>query len=134
MQYIVRMLCAGIVHGDLSEFNVLVDDYGPVIIDLPQAVYAASNNNAEAMLERDVNNMKNYYGMFAPELLKTQYAKEIWMLFEQGELEPDCNLTGYVEENTDTTDIDNVLVEIKAALEEEDAKQERLREAQLPEE
>ena len=77
MQYVVRMLCAGLVHGDLSEFNVLVDEDGPVIIDLPQAVDAAANNNARAMLARDVENMTTYYGLFAPQLLATRYAQEI---------------------------------------------------------
>ena len=86
MIYVVRMLCAGVVHGDLSEFNVLVDEKGPVIIDLPQAVNAAANNQAESMLNRDVNNMTNYYGQFAPELLHTRYAKEIWELYEAGDL------------------------------------------------
>lgn len=133
MQYIVRMLCAGIVHGDLSEFNVLVDDYGPVIIDLPQAVDAASNNNAPAMLTRDVNNMRAYYGLFAPELLQSQYAKEIWALYENGDLHPDTVLTGKFEESTEQTDVDEVLLEIKAAIEAEDARQERLRESLEPE-
>ena len=81
MHYVVLMLCAGIVHGDLSEFNVLVDDYGPVIIDLPQAVDASANNHAESMLQRDVENMTQYYGQFAPELLGTQYAEEMWALY-----------------------------------------------------
>lgn len=130
MQYIARMLCAGIVHGDLSEFNVLVDDYGPVIIDLPQAVDAASNNNAQAMLERDVNNMRTYYGIFAPELLQSQYAKEIWALYEDGELHPDSVLTGLFEEPTETTNVDDVMLEIKAAIEAEDARIERLKEAE----
>ena len=130
MQYVKLMLCAGLVHGDLSEFNVLVDEYGPVIIDLPQAVDAAANNNAERMLARDVNNMTNYYALFAPELKGTQYAKEIWALYEEGELHPEIELTGYFEENTQAADVDVVLQEIQAALAEELERQERLREAE----
>ena len=129
MKYVMRMLCAGVVHGDLSEFNVLVDDYGPVIIDLPQAVDAAANNNAYAMLERDVNNMTTYYGQYAPELLSTKYAKEMWALFEDGELHPDVDLTGEFEEDTDAADVDTVMQEIKAAFDEEQERQERIREA-----
>ena len=49
------MLCAGVVHGDLSEFNILLAADGPVIIDLPQAVDAAGNNHAQRMLLRDVD-------------------------------------------------------------------------------
>ncbi|MEH6471652.1 MAG: PA4780 family RIO1-like protein kinase [Halopseudomonas sp.] len=127
---VVRMLCAGLVHGDLSEFNVLVDSYGPVIIDLPQAVDAAANNHAQWMLERDVNNMTQYYGQFAPELLTTQYGKEIWELYENAELHPDVELTGYFEESTQAADVDAVLDEIKAAFVEEQERQERLREAE----
>ena len=129
MKYVMRMLCAGVVHGDLSEFNVLVDDYGPVIIDLPQAVDAAGNNNAKAMLERDVNNMTAYYGQYAPELLGSKYAKEIWTLFEDGELHPEVELTGRFEESTEATDVDVVMQEIKAAFAEEQERQERMREA-----
>ncbi|MCW8851064.1 MAG: serine protein kinase RIO [Gammaproteobacteria bacterium] len=129
MKYVMRMLCAGVVHGDLSEFNVLVDDYGPVIIDLPQAVDAAGNNNAKAMLERDVNNMTTYYGQYAPELLGSKYAKEIWALFEDGELHPDVELTGQFEESTEAADVDVVMQEIKAAFAEEQERQERMREA-----
>ena len=129
MKYVMRMLCAGIVHGDLSEFNVLVDDYGPVIIDLPQAVDAAGNNNAKAMLERDVNNMTTYYGQYAPELLDSKYAKEIWTLFEDGELHPEVELTGRFEESTEAADVDVVMQEIKAAYAEEQERQERIREA-----
>lgn len=132
MHYVMLMLCAGLVHGDLSEFNVLVDEYGPVIIDLPQAVDAAANNHAERMLARDVNNMTSYYGQFAPELLKTNYAKEIWALFEDGELNPDVQLTGHFEESGEAADVDSVLEEIKAAIQEEKDRQERLREAQEP--
>jgi RIO kinase 1 len=129
MRDVVRMLCAGVVHGDLSEFNVLVDEYGPVIIDLPQAVDAAANNNAKTMLTRDVNNMARYYGQFAPELIKTQYAEEIWALYENGQLTPDTELTGLYAENTQAADIDAVMLEIQSILAEEDAKQARLREA-----
>jgi RIO kinase 1 len=130
MQYVKLMLCAGLVHGDLSEFNVLVDEYGPVIIDLPQAVDAAANNNAERMLARDVNNMTSYYALFAPELKETQYAKEMWALYEEGELHPEVELTGHFEESTQAADVDVVLQEIQAALTEELERQERLREAE----
>lgn len=129
MKYVMRMLCAGVVHGDLSEFNVLVDDYGPVIIDLPQAVDAAGNNNAQSMLARDVNNMTAYYGQFAPALIGTQYAKEIWALYEDGDLHPEFELTGHFEESTEAADVDVVMQEIKAAFAEEQERQERLREA-----
>jgi RIO kinase 1 len=125
MEYIVRMLDAGLIHGDLSEFNVLVDAYGPVIIDLPQAVDAAANNNARFMLERDVNNMRDYYGQYAPALLNTRYADEIWSLYEEGEL--DTELTGHFEDSDEEADVDSVMAEIKAVLAEEQARQERLR-------
>ena len=128
MEYVKRMLCAGIVHGDLSEFNVLVDDYGPVIIDLPQAVDAAANMHAKTMLERDVNNMRDYYGQYAPQLLNTKYAKEMWALYEDGELKPDTPLTGQFAEDESSADVDSVLEEIKAALLEEQEKQARLKE------
>jgi RIO kinase 1 len=119
MTYIMRMLCAGIVHGDLSEFNVLVDDYGPVIIDLPQAVDAAANNNAYSMLKRDVRNMTEYYGQYSPNLLNTDYAKEMWALYEEGLLTPETELTGDVSEEESNADVDAVLEEIKAAFEEQ---------------
>ena len=125
MTYVMRMLCAGIVHGDLSEFNVLVNHEGPIIIDLPQAVDAAANNNAFSMLKRDVRNMTEYYGQFAPELLTTDYAREMWALYESGELTPDTELTGHFEESADAADVDSVLQEIKAAWLEEQARKER---------
>ena len=130
MQYVMRMLCAGLVHGDLSEFNVLVDEDGPVIIDLPQAVDAAANNNAQAMLERDIKNMTDYYGLFAPALLDSHYAQEMWALYEEGELHPDFPLTGQFELDTHTADVDAVMLEIKAALAEEESRLERAREAE----
>jgi len=112
---IVRMLCAGIVHGDLSEFNVLLDDQGPVIIDLPQAVDAAANNHAESMFERDVDNITSYYGQFAPQLLKTRYAKEIWLLYEDGKLTPETPLTGKFVEEERVVDMDSLMDEIITA-------------------
>lgn len=128
MQYVVRMLCAGLVHGDLSEFNILVDAYGPVIIDLPQAVDAAANNNARRMLERDVNKMRDYYGQYAPQLLQTQYAQEIWALYEDGELHPDTALTGIFTAPEKSADVDDVLEEIRAVLAEQQARLERQKE------
>ena len=129
MHYVKLMLCAGIIHGDLSEFNVLVDDYGPVIIDLPQAVDASANNNAKSMLMRDVTNMTNYYGQFSPVLKQSKYGQEMWALFEAGELTPETPLTGLFEEDTDAADVDTVLEEIKAAFEEEEARIERISDA-----
>ena len=134
MEYIVRMLCAGIVHGDLSEFNVLVDEYGPVIIDLPQAVDASANNNAKAMLMRDVSNITHYYGQFAPELLASKYGQEMWALYESGELTFETKLTGLFKENTIAADVDNVIEEIKAAFMEEQDRLQRIAEANAVEE
>lgn len=129
MQYVVRMLCAGLVHGDLSEFNVLLDEYGPVIIDFPQTVDAAGNNNAKSMLERDVNNMTNYFTQFAPELSRSQYGKEIWALYESGQLHFDSQLTGNFEESTLAPDVDAVLAEIEAVFAEEQERRKRKLEA-----
>jgi len=118
-----------VIHGDLSEFNVLLDEYGPVIIDLPQAVDAAGNNHAESMLARDVNNITNYYGQFAPELRNSRYAQEIWALYEDGNLDPDMELTGFFAEDTSVPDVEAVLDEIHTVMLEEEERQIRLQEA-----
>lgn len=123
IRQIVMMLCAGLVHGDLSEFNVLVGPDGPVIIDLPQAVDAAGNNHAFRMLERDVGNMAAYFGRFAPELRYTHYAKEMWALYEDGKLLPDTVLTGHFDDPEDEADVDSVLREIADALREQERRE-----------
>jgi RIO kinase 1 len=110
---VVRMLCAGLVHGDLSEFNVLIAVDGPVVIDLPQAIDAAGNNNAGRLFARDVDNLAAYFGQFAPELLTTRYAQEIWHLYENGALKPETVLTGRFESDDAAADVDIVLREIK---------------------
>ncbi|MFQ3218666.1 MAG: RIO kinase 1 [Paraglaciecola sp.] len=129
MTYVMRMLCAGLVHGDLSEFNVLVDAYGPVIIDLPQVVDAAGNNNAFKMLKRDVGNMTEYYAQYAPQLRETHYAEEMWALYEVGELDPNTELTGEFVFSKEAADVDTVLEEIKAAFAEEQERRERIKDA-----
>jgi len=129
MEYVKVMLCEGLVHGDLSEFNVLVDGHGPVIIDLPQAVNAAANNHAFPMLERDVNNITLYYGQYAPELLNTRYAKELWALYEEGKLTPLTTLTGEFAEIEETADVEAIVAEILAVEAEEEERKERIRAA-----
>lgn len=126
---VVRMLCAGIVHGDLSEFNILLGESGPVIIDLPQAVDASGNNHAKDMLYRDVNNLAAFFGQFAPELLNTQYGKEIWALYAKGALSLEVELTGRVKENHKAVDLKSVVNEIDAIREQEEARQLRMLEA-----
>jgi RIO kinase 1 len=125
---VVRMLSAGVVHGDLSEFNILLGADGPVIIDLPQAVDAAGNNHAPRMLVRDVDNLRRFFGRYAPELLATDYGKEIWALYESGELHPDVELTGHFERVETTVDLDSIMREIDSARLEEAARQLRLQE------
>ncbi|HEY8053766.1 MAG TPA: PA4780 family RIO1-like protein kinase, partial [Steroidobacteraceae bacterium] len=121
IQQIVRMLSIGLIHGDLSAFNVLVSHDGPVIIDLPQAVNAAGNNGARAMLERDVNNIRGTLGRFAPELVATEFAREMWARFEQGELTAESKLTGIFARDEMTADANGVLLAV------EDAREEALR-------
>jgi RIO kinase 1 len=123
IRQIVRMLCAGIIHGDLSEYNVLVDREGPVIIDLPQAVNAAGNNNAAAMLQRDAGNITHYFSRFAPALAATQYGKEIWALYERGALNADADLTGHFATSTAPVDVRGVMREISDVRKEHEARE-----------
>ena len=123
---VVRMLCAGVVHGDLSEFNILVAADGPVIIDLPQAIDAAGNNHAKRMLLRDVNNLRLFFGQFAPDLLASRYGEEIWALYESGVLSPDTALTGRFTRKTGAVDVGGVLREIDDARAEEAARKVRM--------
>ncbi|RYF82591.1 MAG: serine protein kinase RIO [Comamonadaceae bacterium] len=126
---VVRMLCAGVVHGDLSEFNVLLAEDGPVIIDLPQAVDAAGKNHAKRMLLRDVDNLKNFFGQFAPELLSTRFGEEIWSLYEQGLLSVESPLTGTFERQAGPVDVGAVLREVDDARDEEVARAMRMQAA-----
>ncbi len=123
---VVRMLCAGVVHGDLSEFNVLLGEEGPVIIDLPQAIDAAGNNHAHRVLLRDVANLRGFFGGFAPELLHTQFGPEIWDLYQRGLLTPDAPLTGNFEQKQGAVDLGGVLREIDDARAEESARRVRM--------
>ncbi|WP_438998441.1 PA4780 family RIO1-like protein kinase [Variovorax beijingensis] len=129
LKEVVRMLCAGVVHGDLSEFNVLLAADGPVVIDLPQAVDAAGNNHAKRMLLRDVENLRNFFGQFAPELLGTHYGDEIWHLYERGLLRVESVLSGTHARDTGPVDLGNVLREVDDAREQEAARRLRM---QLP--
>jgi len=117
---VVRMLCAGIIHGDLSEYNILVAEDGPVIIDLPQAVDAAGNSNAFEMFERDVNNLRTYFSAFAPSLAESQFGKEIWGHYEGGLLTPELALTGYVALDESVVDTAEVLQQIELAIKEDE--------------
>lgn len=123
---VVRMLCAGLIHGDLSEFNILMAGDGPVIIDLPQAVDAAGNNHAQRMLLRDVANLRDFFGKFAPELLGTDYGPEIWTLYQTGLLATDVPLSGHFDRKTAAVDLGSVLREIDDARSEEAARRQRL--------
>ncbi|WP_133700126.1 PA4780 family RIO1-like protein kinase [Roseateles toxinivorans] len=126
---VVRMLTAGVVHGDLSEFNILLSHDGPVIIDLPQAVDAAGNNHAQRMLLRDVNNLRDFFGGFAPDLLSTQFGPEIWDLYQRGALLVDTPLTGHHERKAGPVDLGGVLREIDDARAEDAARRLRMQQA-----
>jgi RIO kinase 1 len=126
LKEVVRMLCAGVVHGDLSEFNILLAADGPVIIDLPQAIDAAGNNHAPRMLLRDVANLRDFFGRFAPELLRTQYGAEMWQLYERGVLDVETVLTGRFDQQRGAVDLTGVMREIDAARDEEAARRLRM--------
>jgi RIO kinase 1 len=132
LHQVVLMLCAGMIHGDLSEYNILVDENGPVIIDLPQAVDAAGNNSAQVMLERDVDNLTTFFSTFAPQLGDTQYGKEIWKLYKAGQLTPETPLTGQIEEDNRPADVRTVMREIERVRREEEARQLYLKELKNP--
>ena len=129
LKEVVRMLCAGVVHGDLSEFNILLAADGPVIIDLPQAVDAAGNNHAQRLLLRDVNNLRDFFGRFAPELLQTNFGPEIWDLYQRGLLHPEVELSGRFARKTGPVNVGNVLREIDDARAEEAARRLRMQTA-----
>jgi RIO kinase 1 len=123
---VVRMLCAGVVHGDLSEFNILLAADGPVIIDLPQAVDAAGNQHAPRMLLRDVDNLRRFFGAHAPALLDTRYGPEIWDLYAGGRLGPETPLTGRYERQPGAVDLSAVMREIEDAWREEEDRRLRM--------
>ena len=133
---VVRMLCAGVVHGDLSEFNILLADEAgqdvPVIIDLPQAVDAAGNHHAQRMLLRDVANLRDFFGQFAPELLGTDFGPEIWSLYQQGLLSQDTVLSGHFDRSTADVDLSAVMREIDDARAEDAARRLRMQQAATP--
>ena len=126
---VVRMLCAGVIHGDLSEFNILLAADGPVIIDLPQAVDAAGNNHAQRMLLRDADNLREFFGRFDPDLLATRFGAEIWALYVRGVLQPSTPLTGRFEDPQGPVDVANVLRVVGEARDEEAARLLRVRSA-----
>jgi RIO kinase 1 len=118
VRQVVLMLCCGLIHGDLSPYNVLVGPDGPVVIDFPQVVSAAGNNAARTMLLRDVNNLTAHLGRSAPELLETWYGEEMWALFQTGELQPDTELTGEFTPDETEVDLDSIRQSINDAREE----------------
>ena len=128
VQEVVRMLAAGLIHGDLSEFNILVDEHGPVIIDLPQAINAAANQQAAMLLIRDMDRLRRFFGRVDPALRDTEYGKELWALYARGNLSADSQLTGHYEPDPVEVDLNELMGIIDAAREEEMERRERLKE------
>ena len=122
---VMHMLCAGIVHGDLSEYNVLVDSFGPVIIDLPQAVDAVNNNNAGKFLIRDLDNLRDFFSQYAPALKKTEYGKEMWSIYKAGNLTPETPLTGFFKQSKKDINVKHVMEAIDEAREEAEFERQR---------
>lgn len=123
IRQVVRMLCVGVVHGDLSQYNILAGDQGPVIIDLPQAIEAANNSNTRQMIKRDVDNLTSYFSHFAPELAQTDYGSEIWSLYQRGKLHESVNLTGQMPKQTEPVNVNKLLEIVGAVLKKEAARQ-----------
>jgi RIO kinase 1 len=126
LKQVVLMLCTGVIHGDLSEYNILMAEDGPVIIDLPQAIDAAANNEAQVHLQRDVQNLATYFGQFAPELLTTQYGKEIWQHYVAGTLTTETPLTGQARIDNTPVDMAGLMQEIEATRREQEARLRRM--------
>ncbi len=133
LTYIIQMLCSGLIHGDLSEYNILVNESGPIIIDFPQVINASANLSAQYFLERDCQNITDFFTKHAPELSEKQYGKELWSIYEKGELTPETKLTGnYIEENSDN-DICELMAEINAVMLEAKLRKQRLLEKEQEE-
>lgn len=115
IQDVVRMLCAGVIHGDLSEFNVLMSADGPVLIDFPQAVDPAHNQGARTLLLRDVENLHRFLERFSPGQPRQPYAQEMWSLYQANRLLPDTELGGTYRAPEGKANTDEVLALIDDA-------------------
>ena len=128
LSQVVGMLCVGVVHGDLSEFNVLLGQYGPVVIDFPQAVDPAHNQNARKLLVRDLDNLQLLLTHSVPGSRRLPYGQELWALYTKDNLTPDTQLTGRYRPPKRKANTESVLYEVEVA--ERDARQRQ--EAQDP--
>ncbi|QDG49326.1 serine protein kinase RIO [Persicimonas caeni] len=118
LREVVKMLCADVVHADLSVFNVLLEEDGPVIIDFPQSIAAARNNHARKILLRDVANITDALRFGRPPH-ELRYGYEMWDLYERGELKPDSELTGKFDVPQHDVDPDILLLEMQQVEEDE---------------